>query len=149
MFFLWLVSLLCTAGKYLWWYTEEQRRISDNRAQERRTGFNGAERRRFVCLCILTTTVASVLLYSPWSTIAKQNTQTWETSAFFKILLFVRVCSGYVWAHAAHCNNRDAFYWPAALKQGSLCEIIATFGANQHILFMYIESNGNFDCTSC
>lgn len=53
-----MVSLLRSAGKYLWWYTEKQRRISDNRAQERRTGFNGAEKRRY--LCILTTTVPSV-----------------------------------------------------------------------------------------
>ncbi len=82
LFFSWLVSLLRTAGKNLWWYTEEQKRITGNRAQETRAGLNGAEEKE-ICLCILPQQCHQWLLHSPWSTVTKLNTQTWRLWFFF------------------------------------------------------------------
>lgn len=71
----------------------------------------------------------------------------------FLILLFVCVFADAMYEHMQLIATTEMHFTDlqnfAAIKQGSLCEIIATFGANQHILFTYIESNGNFDCTSC
>ena len=122
MFFLWLVSLLRTAGKYLWWCTEEQRRIGDNRAQERRTGFNGAERKE-VCLCVLTTTVTPALSLIHRNEIKGRNMET----MFFFPLLFL-MCTWdrrlFVCIHEGHLLVLTCYFF---LKQAKMVWNKCTF----------------------
>lgn len=142
LLFLWLVSLLRTAGKYLWWCTEEQRRIGDNRAQERGTGFNGAERKE-VCLCVLTTTVTPAPSLIHHNEIKDINTET--VFCFFSLFLMC-TCDLrlFVCIHKGHLLVVTCYF---LLNKQRWCEISALFFPMWiNLCPGYSWINGNFDC---